>query len=68
MRSNGVVPLDYVLFRPLQRNKKIVDANTLLHYTNVFNVVVYATCFERNISMSQTPAAGEGSDVAAGAP
>jgi hypothetical protein len=29
----------------LQWNKKVVDANTLLHYTNVFNAIVYAAYF-----------------------
>ncbi|KAL9252865.1 Glucan endo-1,3-beta-glucosidase 3-like protein [Drosera capensis] len=35
MQSNGVIPLDYALFRPLPPNKEAVDANTLLHYTNI---------------------------------
>ncbi|KAG8498705.1 hypothetical protein CXB51_005125 [Gossypium anomalum] len=37
MQSNGKIPLDYALFRPLPPNKEAVDANTLLHYTNVFD-------------------------------
>ncbi|KAJ0974925.1 hypothetical protein J5N97_016890 [Dioscorea zingiberensis] len=45
MQSNGVVPLDYALFRPLPPNKEAVDANTLLHYTNVFDAVVDAAYF-----------------------
>ncbi|KAF7054877.1 hypothetical protein CFC21_062475, partial [Triticum aestivum] len=45
MRSNGVIPLDYALFRPLPPNKEAVDANTLLHYTNVFDAVVDAAYF-----------------------
>ncbi|RVW81113.1 Glucan endo-1,3-beta-glucosidase 2 [Vitis vinifera] len=35
MQSNGVIPLDYALFKPLPPNKEAVDANTLLHYSNV---------------------------------
>lgn len=45
MQSNGVIPLDYALFRPLPPNKEAVDANTLLHYTNVFDAVVDASYF-----------------------
>ncbi|XP_043695045.1 glucan endo-1,3-beta-glucosidase 3-like isoform X2 [Telopea speciosissima] len=45
MESNGVIPLDYALFRPLPPNKEAVDANTLLHYTNVFDAVVDAAYF-----------------------
>ncbi|XP_008802448.1 glucan endo-1,3-beta-glucosidase 3-like [Phoenix dactylifera] len=45
MHSNGVIPLDYALFRPLPPNKEAVDANTLLHYTNVFDAVVDAAYF-----------------------
>ncbi|CAN1297146.1 Glucan endo-1,3-beta-glucosidase 3 [Linum perenne] len=42
IQSNGVVPLDYALFRPLRPNKEAVDSNTLLHYTNVFDALVDA--------------------------
>lgn len=45
MQSNGVIPLDYALFRPLPPNKEAVDANTLLHYTNVFDAIVDAAYF-----------------------
>uniref|UniRef100_A0A7C9AUR5 glucan endo-1,3-beta-D-glucosidase n=1 Tax=Opuntia streptacantha TaxID=393608 RepID=A0A7C9AUR5_OPUST len=45
MQSNGAIPLDYALFRPLPPNKEAVDANTLLHYTNVFDAVVDAAYF-----------------------
>ncbi|KAG9133113.1 hypothetical protein Leryth_026306 [Lithospermum erythrorhizon] len=45
MRSNGVIPLDYALFKPLPANKEAVDANTLLHYTNVFDAMVDAAYF-----------------------
>ncbi|CAL0305957.1 unnamed protein product [Lupinus luteus] len=45
VQSNGAVPLDYALFRPLPPNREAVDANTLLHYTNVFDAVVDAAYF-----------------------
>lgn len=45
MNSNGVIPLDYALFQPLSANKEAVDANTLLHYTNVFDAMVDAAYF-----------------------
>lgn len=45
MNSNGVIPLDYALFRPLPPNKEAVDSNTLLHYANVFDAVVDAAYF-----------------------
>ncbi|XP_073287701.1 glucan endo-1,3-beta-glucosidase 3-like isoform X1 [Primulina huaijiensis] len=45
MQSNGVIPLDYALFRPLSPTKEAVDPNTLLHYTNVFDAVVDAAYF-----------------------
>lgn len=45
MKSNGAIPLDYALFRPLPPNKEAVDSNTLLHYTNVFDAVVDAAYF-----------------------
>ncbi|KAL4319154.1 hypothetical protein GQ457_18G023190 [Hibiscus cannabinus] len=45
MQSNSVIPLDYALFHPLPPNKEAVDANTLLHYTNVFDAIVDAAYF-----------------------
>ncbi|XP_073044672.1 glucan endo-1,3-beta-glucosidase 2-like [Primulina eburnea] len=45
MQSNGVIPLDYALFKPLPSNKEAVDANTLLHYTSVFDAMVDAAYF-----------------------
>ncbi|XP_051117933.1 glucan endo-1,3-beta-glucosidase 2-like [Andrographis paniculata] len=45
VNSNGVIPLDYALFKPLAPNKEAVDANTLLHYTNVFDAMVDAAYF-----------------------
>ncbi|KAM7268457.1 hypothetical protein ACFE04_010623 [Oxalis oulophora] len=45
MQSNGVIPLDYALFKPLAPNKEAVDANTLVHYTNVFDATVDAAYF-----------------------
>ncbi|KAI4299599.1 hypothetical protein L6164_033042 [Bauhinia variegata] len=45
VQSNGVIPLDYALFKPLPPNKEAVDSNTLLHYSNVFDAVVDAAYF-----------------------
>ncbi|KAL6285139.1 hypothetical protein ACE6H2_009529 [Prunus campanulata] len=45
MQSNGVIPLDYALFKSLPPNKEAVDSNTLLHYTNVFDAVVDAAYY-----------------------
>ncbi|KAM7279094.1 hypothetical protein ACFE04_006228 [Oxalis oulophora] len=45
MQSNGVIPLDYALFKPLAPNKEAVDANTLVHYSNVFDATVDAAYF-----------------------
>nr|XP_043634085.1 glucan endo-1,3-beta-glucosidase 2-like [Erigeron canadensis] len=45
MNSNGVIPLDYALFNPLPANKEAVDANTLLHYSNVFDAMVDAAYY-----------------------
>ncbi|GLT28799.1 hypothetical protein SLA2020_037060 [Shorea laevis] len=45
MQSNGVIPLDYALFKPLPPNKEAVDSNTLVHYTNVFDATVDAAYF-----------------------
>ncbi|KAJ7964474.1 putative Glucan endo-1,3-beta-glucosidase [Quillaja saponaria] len=42
MQSNGVIPLDYALFKPLPPNKEAVDSNTLVHYSNVFDAMVDA--------------------------
>lgn len=44
-QSNGAIPLDYALFRPLSPDKEAIDSNTLLHYTNVFDAVVDAAYF-----------------------
>lgn len=45
MQSNGVIPLDYALFKPLPPNKEAVDSNTLVHYSNVFDAMVDAAYF-----------------------
>lgn len=45
MQSNGVIPLDYALMRPLTPNKEAVDANTLLHYSNVFDAMIDAAYY-----------------------
>ncbi|XP_047164718.1 glucan endo-1,3-beta-glucosidase 2-like [Vigna umbellata] len=45
MKSDGVFPLDYALFKPLPPNKEVIDSNTLLHYSNVFDSVIDAAYF-----------------------
>ncbi|KAI4388916.1 hypothetical protein MLD38_001204 [Melastoma candidum] len=45
MQSNGLILLDYALFKPLPSNKEAVDPNTLLHYTNVFDAAIDAAYF-----------------------
>uniref|UniRef100_A0A6N2LH66 glucan endo-1,3-beta-D-glucosidase n=1 Tax=Salix viminalis TaxID=40686 RepID=A0A6N2LH66_SALVM len=45
MQSNGVIPLDYALLKPLAPNKEAVDANTLVHYSNVFDAMIDAAYF-----------------------
>lgn len=42
VKSNGIFPLDYALFKPMSSVKQIVDPNTLLHYTNMFDALVDA--------------------------
>uniref|UniRef100_J3ML86 glucan endo-1,3-beta-D-glucosidase n=1 Tax=Oryza brachyantha TaxID=4533 RepID=J3ML86_ORYBR len=42
MQSNGVIPLDNALFKPLPPSLEMVDPNTLLHYTNVFDAMLDA--------------------------
>lgn len=73
--SNGAIPLDYALFRPLPPNKEAVDSNTLLHYTNVFDAVVDAAYFAMSylnftnipviITESGWPSKGDSSEPAA---
>lgn len=38
--SNGVISLDYALFKPLRSGSETVDSNTLLTYTNLFDAVL----------------------------
>ncbi|XP_078180739.1 O-Glycosyl hydrolases family 17 protein [Carex rostrata] len=45
MQSKGVVPLDNALFKPLPPSLEMVDTNTLLHYTNVYDAMVDAVHF-----------------------
>lgn len=45
MQNKGVVPLDNSLFKPLTPSKEMVDPNTLLHYTNVFDAMIDSVYF-----------------------
>ncbi|KAJ3670463.1 hypothetical protein LUZ60_010787 [Juncus effusus] len=40
MQSNRVIPLDNALFKPLPPSLEMVDPNTLLHYTNVYDAMI----------------------------
>lgn len=43
VKSNGIFPLDYALFKPLSSVKQIVDPNTLFHYDSMFDALIDAT-------------------------
>ncbi|KAH7557002.1 hypothetical protein JRO89_XS11G0026800 [Xanthoceras sorbifolium] len=45
VQSDGAIPLDYALFKPLPPNQEAVDSNTLVHYSNVFDATG-KTCYE----------------------
>lgn len=45
MQNKGVVPLDNSLFKPLTPSNEMVDPNTLLHYTNVFDAMIDSVYF-----------------------
>ncbi|XP_073005649.1 glucan endo-1,3-beta-glucosidase 1-like [Typha latifolia] len=56
MQSNGVIPLDNALFKPLPPSLEMVDPNTLLHYTNVLDAMIDAAHFSmRNLNISDVP-------------
>ncbi|KAL0429279.1 UNVERIFIED_CONTAM: Glucan endo-1,3-beta-glucosidase 4 [Sesamum radiatum] len=42
VKSNGIFPLEYALFKPLPSVKQIVDPNTLFHYNSMFDALVDA--------------------------
>ncbi|PON35021.1 Glycoside hydrolase [Parasponia andersonii] len=53
MQNKGVVPLDNALFKPLTPSKEMVDPNTLLHYTNVFDAMIDAAYFSmKNLNVT----------------
>ncbi|CAM0906019.1 unnamed protein product [Alopecurus aequalis] len=55
MQSNGVVPVDNAMFKPLPPSLEMVDPNTLLHYTNVFDAMldaVYVALKNLNVTAS----------------
>ncbi|KAK2974842.1 hypothetical protein RJ640_005628 [Escallonia rubra] len=53
MQNKGVVPLDNSLFKPLTPSKEMVDPNTLLHYTNVFDAMIDSVYFSmKNLNIS----------------
>ncbi|KAL7158140.1 hypothetical protein ABFS83_02G121900 [Erythranthe nasuta] len=42
VKSNGIFPLEYALFKPLSSVKQIVDPNTLFHYDNMYDALIDA--------------------------
>ncbi|KAG8080396.1 hypothetical protein GUJ93_ZPchr0007g3451 [Zizania palustris] len=56
MQSNGVVPLDNALFKPLPPSMEMVDPNTLLHYTNVLDAMLDAVHVAvKNLNVTSVP-------------
>ncbi|MED6160553.1 hypothetical protein PIB30_052429 [Stylosanthes scabra] len=45
MQNKDVVALEYSLFKHLKSSKEMVDPNTLLHYTNVYDAMIDAAYF-----------------------
>ncbi|KAJ8432595.1 hypothetical protein Cgig2_008680 [Carnegiea gigantea] len=53
MENKGVVPLENSLFKPLTPSKEMVDPNTLLHYTNVYDAMIDSTYFSlKNLNIT----------------
>ncbi|KAL9236607.1 hypothetical protein vseg_011253 [Gypsophila vaccaria] len=53
MENKGVVPLDNSLFKPLTPSKEMVDPNTLLHYTNVYDAMIDSAYFSmKNLNVT----------------
>ncbi|KAK9169573.1 hypothetical protein Syun_001713 [Stephania yunnanensis] len=43
--GNGIFPIDYALFKPLAPSKQIVDSNTALRYSSMFDAMVDAAYY-----------------------
>jgi hypothetical protein len=57
MQSAGVVPVDNAMFKPLPPSLEMVDPNTLLHYTNVFDAMLDAVYVAvKNLNVTTTGA------------
>ncbi|GAB4826580.1 hypothetical protein Ancab_033475 [Ancistrocladus abbreviatus] len=53
MENKGVVPLENSLFKPLTPSKEMIDPNTLLHYTNVFDAMIDSAYFSmKNLNIT----------------
>ncbi|RAL49607.1 hypothetical protein DM860_001898 [Cuscuta australis] len=53
MQNKGVVLLEDSLFKPLSPSKEMVDPNTLLHYTNVFDAMIDSVYYSmRNLNVT----------------
>lgn len=44
-KANGIFPIDFALFRSLDPDNQIMDPNTLLSYTNMFDTMVDAAYY-----------------------
>ncbi|RWW08516.1 hypothetical protein GW17_00028040 [Ensete ventricosum] len=45
IKGQGIYPLEYALFQPLNPNNQIVDPNTNFYYTNMFDAMVDAAYY-----------------------
>ncbi|KAK9151716.1 hypothetical protein Syun_010025 [Stephania yunnanensis] len=56
MQNKGLVPINNSLMDPLPPSKEMVDPNTLLHYTNVFDAMIDAAYFSmKNLNITDVP-------------
>ncbi|KAF5186840.1 Glucan endo-1,3-beta-glucosidase [Thalictrum thalictroides] len=45
VKGNGLFPIDYALFKPLPKNKQIIDSNTLFQYSSMLDAMVDAAYY-----------------------
>ncbi|KAK9155681.1 hypothetical protein Sjap_003161 [Stephania japonica] len=56
MQNSNFLPLNNSLINPLPPSKQMVDPNTLLHYTNVYDAMIDAAYFSmRNLNITDVP-------------
>ncbi|KAJ8491018.1 hypothetical protein OPV22_012739 [Ensete ventricosum] len=55
-KGQGIFPLEYALFRPLDPNNQIVDPNTNFQYTNMFDAMIDAAYYSmQSLNFSNIP-------------